>query len=82
MIGIIPENDGDFGDVETANDIFFENEINPLQQRMPQLNEWLGVEALVFGPHQDQAYEPNALAYAISTYRVSVRARGVISGVD
>jgi PBSX family phage portal protein len=55
LIGIIPQNNGGFGDVGKASDTFFENEIEPIQQRMRQLNEWLGVEALVFAPRPSPA---------------------------
>jgi capsid portal protein len=54
FIGIIPQNNGGFGDAGKATDIFFGNEIEPLMQRMRQLNEWLGVEALVFAPYRPQ----------------------------
>lgn len=54
LIGIIPQNNGGFGDVGRASDVFFGNEIGPIQQRMRQLNEWLGVEAIVFAPYEPQ----------------------------
>lgn len=58
LIGIIPQNNGGFGDVGKASDIFFGNEIEPLMQRMRQLNEWLGLEALVFASYEPQGQAP------------------------
>ncbi|MBH9536943.1 phage portal protein [Novosphingopyxis sp. YJ-S2-01] len=48
LIAIVPENNGGFGDVSKARDIFFENEIVPLMGRFEEQNDWLGVEAVRF----------------------------------
>ena len=50
LIAIIPENNGGFGDVEKAEGVFMRNEIEPLQERFLELNDWLGVEAVTFRP--------------------------------
>lgn len=53
LIGIVPKNNGGFGDVRTAMDVFFRNEILPLMRTMLRLNAMLGVEAIRY-----RAYEP------------------------
>lgn len=42
MMGIIPDNAGGFGDVEKAAQVFVRNELTPLQERIKEVNEWLG----------------------------------------
>lgn len=54
LIGIIPQNNGGFGDIGRAMDVFFANEIEPLMQRMQAVNDWLGTAALAFTPYQPQ----------------------------
>jgi PBSX family phage portal protein len=53
LLGIIPQNNGGFGDVGRAMDVFFPNEIQPIASRFTRMNERLGVEAFKF-----RAYEP------------------------
>lgn len=48
LMGIIPNNTGGFGDAGKAADVFFNNEILPLQGRMLELNDWLGEEVVRF----------------------------------
>ena len=48
MMGIIPNNTGGFGDVEKAAKVFVRNELVPLQERMKELNEWVGEEVVRF----------------------------------
>jgi len=38
MMGIIPDNDGEFGEVEKAAQEFVWNELAPLQERMKVIN--------------------------------------------
>ncbi|MNC31949.1 Phage portal protein [compost metagenome] len=52
MMGIIPSNVGGFGDVEKAAKVFVRNELQPLQRRMLEVNDWLGEEVIRF-----EAYE-------------------------
>lgn len=51
LLGIVPQNAGGFGSVRDASEVFFINEIEPLQRRMLALNDWLGEEAIAFGPY-------------------------------
>lgn len=48
LMGIIPNNTGGFGDVEKATKVFFVNEIIPLQERLKEINDWLGIEVIRF----------------------------------
>ncbi|TEU24700.1 phage portal protein [Alkanindiges illinoisensis] len=48
LMGIIPSNTGGFGDPKTARDVFYQNEIIPLQSRLMQFNEWAGEEIIRF----------------------------------
>ncbi|PKP91442.1 MAG: phage portal protein [Alphaproteobacteria bacterium HGW-Alphaproteobacteria-16] len=52
LLGVVPTNSGGFGDVGKATDVFFMNEIEPLQMRMLEINDWLGVEAVAFAPYE------------------------------
>lgn len=48
LLGVVPQNSGGFGDIGKATDVFFMNEIIPLQMRMLEVNDWLGIEAVAF----------------------------------
>ncbi|MBN6079881.1 phage portal protein [Aggregatibacter actinomycetemcomitans] len=48
LMGIIPSNVGGFGDVEKAAQVFYVNEIMPLQARLEELNQWLGMDVVRF----------------------------------
>lgn len=48
LIGIVPKNAGGFGNVKDAAAVFYELEIVPIQRRMLELNDWLGIEAIKF----------------------------------
>lgn len=52
LMGIIPTNTGGFGDVEKAGKVFFINEIKPLQQRLQEINHWVGQEVIRFTPYE------------------------------
>ena len=54
LIGIIPQNNGGFGDIGRASDVFFSHEIEPIIQRMMELNDWIGAKVLDFRPYQKQ----------------------------
>ena len=47
-MGVVPANAGGFGDVEKADEVFYRNEIQPLQQRFLAINDWLGIEVVRF----------------------------------
>ena len=51
LLGIVPTNNGGFGDIVTASSVFFRHEIEPLQARFIELNDWLGVQAVTFAPY-------------------------------
>ncbi|HAV2279012.1 TPA: phage portal protein [Serratia marcescens] len=52
MMGIIPNNTGGFGDVKKAAQVFVRNELTPLQERMKEVNEWIGEEVIRFAPYE------------------------------
>lgn len=52
MMGIIPDNSGGFGDVKKAAQVFVRNELTPLQERMKEVNEWIGEEVIKFAPYE------------------------------
>lgn len=48
MMGIIPDNTGGFGDAVKAAQVFVRNELTPLQERMREINLWIGEEVINF----------------------------------
>lgn len=48
LMGIVPNNTGGFGSIKDATEVFYQNEIVPLQSRMQQLDEWAGDEIIKF----------------------------------
>ena len=52
LMGIVPNNNGGFGDAETAARVFNVNEIGALQARMLEVNDWIGEEVIRFKPYQ------------------------------
>ena len=48
MMGIIPDNSGGFGDAVKAAQVFVRNELTPLQERMKEMNEWVGSQVIDF----------------------------------
>lgn len=52
LLGIVPNNTGGFGSIRDAAEVYFTNEIAPIQQRMMAVNEWLGQEVISFAPYQ------------------------------
>lgn len=52
MMGIMPNNVGGFGDVEKAARVFVRNELQPLQKRMCELNEWIEEKVINFEAYQ------------------------------
>lgn len=51
LLGIVPKNTGGFGDMAKAASVFARNELEPLQSRFRELNDWLGVEVIRFAPY-------------------------------
>lgn len=55
LLGIVPQNNGGFGDIRSANDAFFLNEIEPIQAKMLQLNDHAGFQVISYRPYQPMA---------------------------
>jgi len=51
LLGVVPQNTGGFSDPATAAKVFGRNEIQPLQNRFLQLNDWMGQEVVRFEPY-------------------------------
>lgn len=51
LMGIMPGQNATFGDAEKAAAVFEANEIQPLQARFMELNDWLGEEVVKFNPY-------------------------------
>ncbi|MGD8174775.1 phage portal protein [Marinimicrobium sp. ARAG 43.8] len=51
LMGIIPANTGGFGDVEKAAKVFVANELEPLQERLLELNDLVGEEVIKWRPY-------------------------------
>lgn len=52
LMGIIPSNTGGFGDAEKAAMVLAVNELAPLQERLKELNDWIGEEVIKFNPYE------------------------------
>lgn len=48
LLGIVPTNTGGFGAIGPAAAVFVKNELEPLQNRMRALNDWIGEEVIAF----------------------------------
>lgn len=55
LIGVVPQVTGGFGKPGEAADVFHFAEIEPLQQRMLEVNDWLGLPAIAFREYERQA---------------------------
>ncbi|MFZ5272127.1 phage portal protein [Enterobacter asburiae] len=51
LMGIIPNDASNFGDVEKAAKVFAINELYPIMSALKHLNVWLGFEVLTFAPY-------------------------------
>jgi len=51
LLGVVPSNSGGFGDVAKAAHIWARNELEPLQLRLMELNQWIGEEVMQFKPY-------------------------------
>lgn len=52
LMGIVPQNAGGFGSIRDAALIYAANELEPVQARLAQLNEWIGDEVIRFKPYE------------------------------
>lgn len=55
LLGVVPQVTGGFGKPGEASDVFHFAEIEPLQLRTLEVNDWLGVEAVRYRPYERQA---------------------------
>lgn len=52
LIGIVPQNAGGFGSLREAAEVWAINELEPIQARLQQVNDWLGEEVIRFKPFE------------------------------
>lgn len=52
MMAVMPNNASGYGDIEKGAKVFAINEIEPLQNRLRELNDWLGIEVIRFDPYK------------------------------
>lgn len=52
MMAVIPQNAGGFGSVEEMTRVFNRNEVEPIRQRLAELNDWVGEEVIRFDPYE------------------------------
>ncbi|MCY1399995.1 phage portal protein, PBSX family [compost metagenome] len=48
LMGIVPQNAGGFGSIKEAAEVWAANELEPLQARLRQVNDWVGEEVIRF----------------------------------
>lgn len=54
LMGIVPQSAGGFGSIKEAAQIWAMNELEPIQARLQQVNDWLGEEVIRFKPFDVQ----------------------------
>ena len=52
LMGVVPQNAGGFGSIRDAALVYAANELEPIQARMLQVNEWVGEEVIRFKPYE------------------------------
>lgn len=52
LMGIVPQNAGGFGSIKEATEIWAMNELEPVQTRLAQVNDWIGEEVVRFAPFE------------------------------
>lgn len=52
LMGVVPSNAGGFGSIRDAALVYAANELEPIQARMLQVNEWVGEEVIRFKPYE------------------------------
>lgn len=52
LMGVVPTNAGGFGSIRDAALVYAANELEPIQTRMLQVNDWLGEEVISFKPYE------------------------------
>ena len=48
LMGIVPQNAGGFGSIREATELWIENELEPIQARFMQINNWIGEDVVKF----------------------------------
>lgn len=51
LMGVVPTNAGGFGSIRDAALVYAGNELEPIQTRMLQVNDWVGEEVIRFKPY-------------------------------
>jgi PBSX family phage portal protein len=51
LLSVVPSNAGGFGDAATCAKVYGRNEVEPLQARFLQFNDWIGEEVIKFKPY-------------------------------
>lgn len=51
LMGVVPTNAGGFGSIRDAALVYAANELEPIQTRMLQVNDWVGEEVIRFKPY-------------------------------
>lgn len=59
LMGIVPHNTGGFGAIGPAAMVFARNELQPLQAKFAELNEWVGQEVIRFEPYSIKDESPD-----------------------
>lgn len=57
LMGVMPNVTGGFGAVKPVAEVFVKNELEPLQMRFAELNDWIGEEVMRFGEYSLSAGE-------------------------
>lgn len=52
LMGVVPVNAGGFGSIRDAAMVYAANELEPIQTRMLQVNDWVGEEVIRFKPYE------------------------------
>ena len=47
-MGVVPQNAGGFGSIREATEIWTINELEPVQTKLLQINDWMGDEVIRF----------------------------------
>ncbi len=50
-VSVVPQNAGGFGSIREAAEVWAVNELEPVQARLMQINDWLGKEVVRFRPY-------------------------------
>lgn len=58
LLGVVPSNNGGFGAITPAAQVFVTNELQPLQRRFAEVNEWVGEEVVRFKPYVLEGDKP------------------------